>query len=259
MYIPKPTKCDHGGRMNRGKYMLPVIVMVAAAGLLVGCGSGGPGDLTPEEVQSMQQRVESNTQGIDTLQKTTAAQAEQLGSLSDQTAQIKDRVSLLESRMDFIDSTRFEVLQRLEDLESGGGMATTGQQAQDTAPLTDTEYRSLYDRAYNQYQQSNYQEAMSLFTRVLEARPEGDLSDNAQYWIGECYYGLKNYTRAIVEFEKVFTFKESNKDDDAQLKLGLCYLNLGQKDKARDEFQRLVDFYPDSEYRSTAVKYLNQL
>lgn len=83
------------------------------------------------------------------------------------------------------------------------------------------------------------------------------LADNAQYWIGECYYSLKNYQRAIIEFEKVFSFPNSNKNDDAQFKLGLCYAAIGNRVKAREEFQRLIDYFPKSEYVTRAKQFLN--
>ena len=85
------------------------------------------------------------------------------------------------------------------------------------------------------------------------------LSDNCQYWIGECYYALRNFNQAAVEFEKVFTFPQSNKDPDAQLKLGLCYWNTGNAARAKEEFNRLIVNYPDSEYTIRARSYLSQL
>ena len=85
------------------------------------------------------------------------------------------------------------------------------------------------------------------------------LSDNCQYWIGESYYGLRNYNQAIAEFEKVFSFANSNKIDDAQLKLGVCYLRLGDKAQARNEFDRLLSAYPSSEYKPVAQRYIARL
>ncbi len=85
------------------------------------------------------------------------------------------------------------------------------------------------------------------------------LADNAQYWIGECYFALGDYRAAILAFEKVFTFKQSNKNDYAQYKLGLCYYKLGDKKRARQEFQNLLDNYPDSPLVEKARKYLMQL
>ena len=255
--------------MNRGIFSLSAVMLTLLTTVFIACGSAGPGTLTPEEVRSMKaqvdemdQRVSENREQLEALQQTTDSQSNKIARLSDNTAEMEDRLTLVESRMDFVDSIKAQMQGRLSSLESAGsyqGRTSPQKDAGGTVTMSDAEYQSQYQQAYSVYQEENYEDAIPMFAKVIEARPTGDLSDNAQYWIGECYYGLKNYTRAIVEFEKVFTFKDSNKDDDAQLKLGLCYLNIGQDDKARDEFQRLVDFYPDSEYKSTAVKYLNQL
>jgi len=83
--------------------------------------------------------------------------------------------------------------------------------------------------------------------------------DNAQYWIGECHYAMRQYEKAIMDFEKVFTFPKSNKLDDAQFKLGLCYIRKGENQKAREEFQRLLDVYPKSEYLGRAESHINSL
>ena len=89
--------------------------------------------------------------------------------------------------------------------------------------------------------------------------PSNDLADNSQYWLAECYYSTKNYKRAILEFEKVFTFPGTDKDDDSQLKLALSYQSLGNLVKAREEYQRMVDYFPSSEYFSRAKESLKQL
>jgi len=70
---------------------------------------------------------------------------------------------------------------------------------------------------------------------------------------------MRAYNQAIIEFEKIFTFNDSDKNDDAQLKLGLCYTRIGNVEKAKVEFQKLVDTYPDSEFISRAQYYLQTL
>jgi tol-pal system protein YbgF len=247
------------------------------------CGSAGQQSARPEKAtkaDSLQEKVQRLQRNIDNLEEDSERiQAEQRGAqfdlqnsdaIADKLVELENRLALLEERVDFIDSTKFNLMTRFERLENRVQTTPTSPlQAREQSPravqqpsgagMSESEYQAAYQQAYNLYQNRNYERAMSAFTRVIQARPNGDLSDNAQYWIGECYYALQNYTRAIVEFEKVFTFTESNKDDDAQLKLGLCYLNLGQRQKAREEFRRLVDFYPTSEYKDKAVEYINQL
>jgi len=121
------------------------------------------------------------------------------------------------------------------------------------------EYESRYDEALSLFHSHNYQDAIESFESLLAAQNNHSLADNSQYWIGECHYALGQYKKAIIDFEKVFTFPKSNKLDAAQFKLGLCQLRLGDKSKAREEFQRLVDQYPNSEYLRQAQKHIQEL
>ena len=83
-------------------------------------------------------------------------------------------------------------------------------------------------------------------------------ADNAQYWIGESYYAMGRYQEAIMAFEKVFTFPQSNKNDWAQFKIGQCYFKMGDREQAQQEFQQLIDNYSDSELVPRARDYLAQ-
>jgi tol-pal system protein YbgF len=121
------------------------------------------------------------------------------------------------------------------------------------------EYERKYQEAYDLFNAREYSAALQVFESLLASSVTHNLSDNAQYWIGECHYALRKYEKAIMDFEKVFTFPKSNKLDDAQFKLGLCYIRKGETEKAREEFQRLLDVYPNSEYLSRAQNHLNSL
>jgi tol-pal system protein YbgF len=114
------------------------------------------------------------------------------------------------------------------------------------------EYQMRYQEGLDLFHARNYKQAVEVFESLIASDATNSLSDNAQYWIGECHYALGQYKKAIIDFEKVFTFPKSNKNPDAQFKLGLCYTRLGDSAKAREEFQRLVDVYPESDYVSRA-------
>ncbi len=107
--------------------------------------------------------------------------------------------------------------------------------------------KKLYIEGLENFQSSNYDRAIDIFNELLNM-PLNELTDNAQYWIAECYYSQKKYDKAIEEFEKVLSYSNSEKDDDAQLKLGLANDSLGNIDKAREEYLRIILYYPSSEY-----------
>jgi tol-pal system protein YbgF len=120
-------------------------------------------------------------------------------------------------------------------------------------------FKSQYDEALRLYNSRRYSESIALFDQLLASGSNNSLVDNCQYWKGECYYGMGNYEQAILEFQKVFAFPNSNKYDDAQLKLGLCYMQLNNYDRAKGEFNKLLREYPSSEYAGRARSYLGRL
>ena len=119
--------------------------------------------------------------------------------------------------------------------------------------------KKKYIESLSYYQNGGYEEATTGFSKLVINDPMNELADNSQYWLAECYYSLKNYKRAVKEFEKVFTFPGTDKDDDAQLKLGLAHQSMGNFEKAREEYQRLIDYFPGSEYYEKAKETLKQL
>lgn len=118
---------------------------------------------------------------------------------------------------------------------------------------------SKYNAALNDYNSGKYDEAARKFEEVLEKDASGKLSDNCQYWLGECYMAMRDYTRAILEYEKVFVYDDDENDDDAQFKIGLSFLESGNRKMARNELDSLLDFYSDSELARKARSYLQRL
>lgn len=118
------------------------------------------------------------------------------------------------------------------------------------------EYQMRYQEGLDLFHARNYKQAIEVFESLISSDANNSLSDNAQYWIGESHYALGQYKKAVIDFEKVFTFPKSNKNPDAQFKLGLCYVRLGDSAKAGEEFQRLIDVYPESSYVNRAQDHL---
>jgi len=119
-------------------------------------------------------------------------------------------------------------------------------------------YYNEYNRALWNFNNGNYQLASDLFIRIRSDK-NNDLADNAQYWLGECFYAQGLYRQAIAEFENVFTYNKKDKYDDAQLKLGYCYKKLRNSVRAVEEFERFVQYYPYSEYYELALRELSYL
>jgi tol-pal system protein YbgF len=185
---------------------------------------------------------------------------------------LKNKEMNFQKSAEFIDSTSYtlfndiqflknkiaELNEKLNNLHSGSAVAASpaGLHPERRKPEV---FKADYVEALGAFQNKRYDEAIKKFKDLLKTNPDHELADNAQYWLAESYYMKGDFQRALIEFEKVFTFTEKGKYDDAQLKLGYCYLKLGQNDQAKAEFERLVKHYPYSEYYQQAQKMVNQL
>jgi len=105
----------------------------------------------------------------------------------------------------------------------------------------------LYNQGYEMFLNGKYAQAISIFREFLQNYPNDALADNAQYWIGECYYSQKMFDRAIVEFKKVENYPDGNKIPDAYLKIVYSYNELGKKEDANHWKKILIEKYGNSE------------
>ncbi len=117
-------------------------------------------------------------------------------------------------------------------------------------------YKQHYIDALSSYQNGDFMGAIDDFEGLIRNDSQNDYADNAQYWIGECYYALDEYGRAVEAFRKVINYPDSNKADAAQFKIGYSYLNSGDKARGYDELERLLDMFPDSSYRDKVKQIL---
>jgi len=105
----------------------------------------------------------------------------------------------------------------------------------------------LYNTAYLDFTRGKYDVAISEFRRYLAAFSPSDNADNAQYWIGECFYSLGKLDSAETGFRQVLVdFPKGNKVPAAEYKLGLVYLAQNRKPEAANQLRRVV-----KEYRGT--------
>jgi tol-pal system protein YbgF len=110
-----------------------------------------------------------------------------------------------------------------------------------------TDKESLYAAAYELFKEAKYDKSREAFESFLKLYPDTEYSDNAQFWIGECYYFEKKYEKAIVEYEKVTKgFPDGNKVPYAILKQGLSFLKLGDKASAKLLLQQVAKDYPNT-------------
>ncbi|MEO0087710.1 MAG: tol-pal system protein YbgF [candidate division WOR-3 bacterium] len=123
----------------------------------------------------------------------------------------------------------------------------------------ETKAEELYQLAYQDMIRGEYQQAIFSFNNFLQKYPNSELADNAQYWMGECYYALGDTERAITELAKVITdYPKGNKVPASLYKLGIIYLNKKNRNKAREYFQKLIKEYPNTNEAKLAQERLKE-
>ncbi len=123
-----------------------------------------------------------------------------------------------------------------------------GAAAAPTEPPPGSPEADLFRRGFSAYRERRCGPAILDFEEFLRRYPEHPYGQNAQYWVGECYYSQGEYAQAVVEFGRVLDrYPGDAKASDALLKLSLAYDKLGEADKARVFRARLLERYPESE------------
>lgn len=126
--------------------------------------------------------------------------------------------------------------------EPGGGAAAS------EAAIGESEtVRRDYEAAWRTLEKKEFKLAIGRFKEFLKKHAKSKLAANAQYWIGECHYALREFDQAIIEFDAVRRkYPQGDKVPAALLKQGYAFAELGEKVNARLILQEVVEKYPQS-------------
>lgn len=133
----------------------------------------------------------------------------------------------------------------------GAPKAVTGDsiaKGDDLAPVKTKGIQQIYDEGLEAVKVSDYVVAEQRFNEILKKAPDDKLAGNAQYWLGEVFYGQKNYQKAAVAFAKVIEkYKNGPKGPDSLLKLGMSMQNLKKNTEACQAFKSMKTEFPKAE------------
>ncbi len=166
--------------------------------------------------------------------------------------QQKDLYSDIDRRLQAIESARVA----LPITGSDGNGGTTG--ATDAAspagtgggsalPVPSGSDRANYQAAFDLLKNGQYERARAAFQQFMVAFPDSALADNAQYWLGETHYVMRNFPEALKAFRRVVeNWPESRKLADAWLKLGYTEYELKNWAAAREALNRVAREHKDT-------------
>src|SRR5262245_63631967 len=200
------------------------------------------------QVRTMQETMDKNsgqlntliTQIVDNVNAIRQAQSRFFeGSVSalQSTSNLGEQISSTNQRIDRVSEQLAQLRRLVENLPKLPAFTE----------ITPGNPDQLFAAAYSDYSRGNYPLAISEFRQYVETYPSSELADNAQYWIGECYFSMKKVSEAIAEFDKVvLLFPKGDKVPAARFKKATALRELGQLDAARAEFSAIIKLYPRS-------------
>ncbi|MGQ1928830.1 tetratricopeptide repeat protein [Ornithobacterium rhinotracheale] len=122
-----------------------------------------------------------------------------------------------------------------------------------------SEIESLaYDDAMRKFDAKNYKEAIPLLSNFIAQYPQGNHTYAAQYALGESYYQLGDYAKAMAPLSEAAKYDNENKAD-ALLRLAQIYLSQNKTTEALLTLENLHQITQNPAYISYAEIHLMQL
>jgi len=116
-----------------------------------------------------------------------------------------------------------------------------------TTVATDAE-NSDYQEAFNMFKIGRFKGAISKFKSFIENYPTSKLLPGSHYWIGNSYYAMRDFKRAIyVQTELVKDFPDSMKVPDAMLNIASSQKEINYTAASNKTLKDLIAKYPISE------------
>ncbi len=200
------------------------------------------------QVRTMQETMDKNsgqlntliTQIVDNVNAIRQAQgrvAEGSSSAIQSVSGLSEQLSSTNQRIDRLSEQLAQVRKLVENLPK---LPTFTQ-------ITPGNPDQLFAAAYGDYSRGNYDLAISEFRQYVETYPSSEMADNAQYWVGECYYSKKLLNEAVAEFDKVpLLFPKGDKVPAARFRKGVTLMEMGQREAGRAELTALIRLFPRS-------------
>jgi tol-pal system protein YbgF len=219
---------------------------------------------TRANIQQMQRELSAIKERIDETQVQVGRQLGQTNKEGDtRVKNLEERLAKLEqdakTQSDLIKSREDELKQLKETLQQ----ATQKPEVDTSVDLSLAESENVrrdFDTGWRAFEKKDYRGAINRFKDFLKRNPKSKLAPSAQFWIGESHFALKEFDKAIVEYDEVRRrYAQSDKVAGALLREGSAFAELGEKLNARLVLQELVERFPQSPEAARAKQRLKAL
>jgi len=191
----------------------------------------------------------------------------QMQILQQEVQQLRGIVEELSHALDSLRATQDDRYLELDSRLQGNGTtvdqnseveSTAGTLPQDISSAGSDE-KFLYESAIALIQSRQYDLAIEKLQAVIDQYPDGSLTPNAYYWLGEVYAAkpTPDYENARKALAQVITyFPENRKVPDAAFKLGKIYHLMGNCQRSVELLKQVIDSQKGKSVSKLAEAYL---
>jgi TolA-binding protein len=130
-----------------------------------------------------------------------------------------------------------------------GPAAVEGKTARVNEPseeLSDT--AKSYYNAVSLYSQDNFQPALEVFRKIVQANNSDEYVAKSHFEIGRCYLGLEQYEKCVQHYTQMIKHYPRHPDlRDALLYVGNCHEKLGNSSKAGGFYNKVLSMSSENE------------
>lgn len=114
-----------------------------------------------------------------------------------------------------------------------------------------------FEAAYGLYKTGNHANAAKSFQEFLKKYPDSVHASNANYWLGNAQFVLKDYQGALDTYQGLLKdFPDTPRAADALLGIARCQQGLKRANAARKTLKHIIAKYPGSKAAIKAKKLL---
>ena len=212
---------------------------------------------------------------LETLSKAQFDLVNQLQSLREENAKLRGQVEALTYELESAKKRQqdfyVDLDGRLRKIESpnGGSETPDGKAADDSKGAAEPGKKAVvadpaaesrdYEAALNFFKANKIKEAAGAFETFGKNYPESTLAPNAQYWLGNAHYTLRDCRKAI-DAHKVVVAKwpQHPKAPDSLIGIATCQQEVGDAKGAKTTFETVLAKYPGSPAATTAKQRLKK-
>jgi tol-pal system protein YbgF len=246
--------------MTTGRTLLTLALGLALTLAGSSCAPGGYYNTSQSALDSLLTSQAALAKRIDIMEKkldlTREGAAASRAATDTRLLEISQRLDVLDGKLDESGARVSQLSMKVDTVKQ---KINTSDSTRAATPAKTADPETMYQAAYSDIAAGRYVLARQSFQTLLKTYPDTEVADNAQYWIGESYYGTGDFANAIVEFQKVLdNYPKGDKVPAAMFKMGLCQARLKQTAESQKTYRALIQKYPKSPEAALAKERLGQ-